>query len=84
MSRQRSGRTGVTETVTVKFYDFELTVKGYYIEGEKQERDYPGCPSEFEIESAELTKGSALDLINEALNHDELVVKCIEQIESEL
>lgn len=83
MNKRRSARTG-TLFLTIKYYDFELLVKGYFVEGEKPDRDYPGCPHEFEIESAELTKGSALDLINESLNHDELVLKCIEQIESDL
>ena len=72
MNRRRSARTG-TLFVTVKYYDFELLVKGYFVEGEKPDRDYPGSPHEFEIE-----------LINESLNHDELVLKCIEQIESDL
>jgi hypothetical protein len=84
MSRQRSGRTGENKIVTVIYPEFELEVHGYYIEGEKSERDYPGYPSDLEIEKVVLSKGEVIDLINEGLNHDELVNKAIEQIESEL
>lgn len=84
MSRQRSGRTGENQIVTIIFPEFELEVHGYYIEGEKSDRDYPGYPSDLEIEKVVLTKGTPLDLINEGLNHDELVNKAIEQIESDL
>ena len=84
MSRQRSGRTGVDQIVTVVFPEFELEVHGYYIEGEPSTRDYPGYPSDLEIEKVVLNKGELIDLINEGLNHDELVNKAIEQIESEL
>jgi hypothetical protein len=81
MSRQRSGRTGVKEEVVVEYFDFALLVKGYYMEGEKSERDYPGCASEFEIEMVTLIKGTLLDIIDQALNHDELVNDCIKEIE---
>jgi hypothetical protein len=84
MSTHRSGRTGIEKYVKVEYFDFQLLVKGYFIEGEPAERDYPGCPHDFEIETVDLTKGSALELINQALNYDELICKCIELIESDL
>jgi hypothetical protein len=81
MSTLRSGRTGVKEEVVVNYFDFSLLVKGYYIEGEKADRDYPGTASDFEIESITLIEGTLLDIIDQALNHDELVNDCIKEIE---
>ena len=69
------------QIVTVVYPEFELEVHGYYIEGEKSDRDYSGYPSDLEIDKVVLIKGELIDLINEGINHDELVNKAIEQIE---
>ena len=39
------------ETVSIEYLGLDLEVVGTYYKGEEQTRDYPGSPSEFEIES---------------------------------
>jgi hypothetical protein len=81
MSTQRSGRTGVKQSVTVKYPDFELDVKGYYNEGDKGDDWTPPTPSGFEIDSATFKGVDVLDLIAYYSDLDQLENDCIKQIE---
>jgi hypothetical protein len=81
MSTLRSGRTGVIESVTIKYPDFELDVKGYYIEGDKGDDWTPPTPSDFEIEHAMFNGVNVLDLIAHFSDLDQLQNDCIKQIE---
>lgn len=51
----------MNETVEIEYLGLELEVSGKYYKGEYQTYDYPGSPSEFEIESV-FIKGTDVDI----------------------
>lgn len=49
------------ETVSIEYLGLDLEVVGTYYKGEEQTRDYPGSPSEFEVESV-FIKGTEVEV----------------------
>lgn len=50
---------------TIQYNGRPLTLDGTYTEGEKQERDYPGSPHSFELESVLICDVDITDLLSE-------------------
>lgn len=51
----------MNETVEIEYLGLELEVSGKYYKGEYQTYDYPGSPSEFEVESVYI-KGTGIEI----------------------
>ena len=51
----------MNETVEIGYLGLELEVSGKYYKGEERTRDYPGSPSEFEVESVYI-KGTEVEV----------------------
>lgn len=84
MSTLRSGRTGTKETAIVKFGEIELTIFGYYIEGDKGDHWTAPTPSDLEISTIGYEGKDVTDLLTELLPSDsyqDIVNKAIEIIE---
>jgi hypothetical protein len=87
MSTLRSGRTGTKETAIVKFGEIELTIFGYYIEGDKGDHWTAPTASDLEISTIGYNGVDVTDLLTELLpseSYQDIVNKAIEQIESDL
>lgn len=65
-------------TVQLELEHVDLKITGFY---HPKESDV-GLSSQFEIEQVFQTRGNLLDLIFQNLTFDDLIDKCVEQIES--
>lgn len=70
------------KVAVINLYGVDYRVYGNYVKGEIEERDYPGSPSEFEVEEVE-HKGEMIQDVLCALVLEELAEKSREQLDKD-
>ena len=87
MSRQRSGRTGENQTVTINYNGFELEISGYYNEGDSGDEWTAPTGSDLEVDKIIYNGVDLSELLTEILpasTYNDIIRIAIEQIESDL
>jgi len=69
-----------TRTVTIKYLGIYMDVEGYYSPSEPRTYDYPGSPTEFEVEKVMIESTNIIDLLDEHI--EDIERNAIEQIDS--